>query len=196
MLDRVASLVHQRRHPRDPWLTPTMVELLDDWLRKTDAGLELGSGRSTHWFARRLAHLTSVEHDALWYAEVQRQLAEASLHVDYRLCPDGAGEKADSEYVGVVRSMAAASLDFVLVDGAARDHCALASIEKLRAGAILVVDNVNWFLPQREPRAPASRGIDQGPSTPEWGRFASEVASWRTIWTTDGVTDTALWVKP
>ena len=192
--DRIALELHTRAHPDEPWITPQMVEILTSWLRPTDVGMEFGSGRSTLWFAQRLGQLTSVEHDTSWYANVKERLARARVQVDYRLCPDGEHERADSSYVDVARSAAPNSVDFTLVDGAARDHCALVMIEKLRPGGLLVVDNVNWFLPHATTTSPASRR-DHCSST-EWSRFRVEVRTWRHAWTSNGVTDTALWVKP
>ena len=173
-----------------------MVEILDGWLLPTDVGMEFGSGRSTAWFARRLGHLTSIEHDPVWFEIVRKKLADAGLRVDYRLEVDGSTERPDSAYVRVARSAAPASLDFALVDGAARDHCALALVDKLRPGGILVVDNVNWFLPHETTTSPASRRPHEACATDEWKRFLCEVEGWRHVWTTNGVWDTALWVKP
>lgn len=74
--NRLALMADERRHPDAPWLTRTMVEILETWLRPGDVGLEFGSGRSTIWFARRVGHLTSVEHHPGWYAKVKQNLHE------------------------------------------------------------------------------------------------------------------------
>lgn len=61
--DRFGVMLFQRRHPDAPGLSPEAVSLLSTLLEPTHAGLEWGSGRSTIWFARRVAELVSVEHD-------------------------------------------------------------------------------------------------------------------------------------
>jgi predicted O-methyltransferase YrrM len=197
--DRLTLAVREYRRPNDPWLTAPAVELLSSWLRPSDVGLELGSGRSTLWFAARVAHLISVEHDEAWFRRISGQLHERGLatRTDYRLCTDGKNGDPASSYVGVVSSLDAESLDFVLIDGVARDHCALAALDKLKPGALLVIDNINWFYARPEPsRAPNSRSLADGFESAEWARLSAKLDAWRVIWTTDGVCDTALWVKP
>ena len=44
-----------------------------------DREAEFGSGRSTVWFAERVATLTSVEHDERWYEAVSAKLKERRL---------------------------------------------------------------------------------------------------------------------
>lgn len=193
LLDKLAFYFFNRRHPDAPWLTPQMVEILEQWLRPTDRGLEWGAGRSSVWFARRMQHLISVENDPVWCARVKEMLANKGLtNVDLRHHTEDAG------YVGIADDIAAESLDFVLVDGMlARDQCALHAIPLLKRGAIIVIDNINWYVPNQS-HAPGSRraGDASRPDATAWDDFTNRVSTWRRIWTTNGVTDTALWVKP
>lgn len=195
--DRLALMGYESHHPEHPWLTRTMISLLETWLQPHDQGLEFGSGRSTRWFVQRVGHLTSVEHNPEWYRRVSTQLKGIGRNVDYRLHEDGSSESPDSAYVAVANSMPPRSLDFVLVDGVARDHCALASLDKLRQSGVLIVDNANWYLPRAmRSRAPKSRGLADGYPSEAWQQVAKELERWRSFWTTNGVTDTALWLKP
>jgi hypothetical protein len=200
VLDRAAWAIHQRRHPEEPWLTPRAVRLLDSLLLPSDRGIEWGSGRSTRWFARRLRHLISVEHVKVWFETVNGQLAsEGIANVDYRLIPPDEGPTAAtggprSPYVRVVDEVEDGSLQFALVDGYAREFCANAVLDKLACGGLLVVDNANWFL-DHETKSPASR-TGMGHLNKDWIDFAQRVRNWRHIWTSSGVTDTALWIKP
>lgn len=118
--NRLRLMAWERIHPDQPWLTQDAIHLLEQLLRPADVGLETGSGRSTRWFASRTAHLTSVEHDAAWHAIVAQQLARAGISskVTYSLCPDGAGERPDSRYVGAIAALGDRSLDYALIDGA------------------------------------------------------------------------------
>ena len=34
------------------------------------------------------------------------------------------------------------------------------------------------------------------PATAGWAEFLDKVAAWRCIWTTNGVWDTVIWIKP
>jgi hypothetical protein len=203
--DRVRLAVHQRLHPDAPWLTAEATEALDRWLRPEHVGIEWGSGRSTAWFAQRVGRLVSVEHDAGWHATVAAQLvANGITNVDYRLAPceperietpEWIAAMFASDYVRAVDVFGPRTVDFALVDGMYRSACALAVIPKLRSGALLIVDNVNWFLPSSS-RAPSSRGESDTPLSPTWAEFQSAVAGWKRQWTENGVADTAIWVAP
>jgi predicted O-methyltransferase YrrM len=193
---RTRQLLYERGHPADPWLTPAAIRLLGPLLRPSDRGVEFGSGRSTVWFAERVAHLTSVEHDQGWHATVSATLRDRGLtNVDYVLAPwspDLPGEQSD--YVGTLHRFGPASLDFALIDGAYRDHAARLALPRIKPGGLLIIDNVNWFLPS-DSRAPASRSRAVGPEE-GWTDIAAELAGWRSIWTASGVWDTAIFVRP
>jgi predicted O-methyltransferase YrrM len=197
--DRVAVMRYQRTNPEAPWLTREMTDLVGAWLKPGYVGLEFGSGRSTLWFAARVGRLTSVEHDAAWHATISARLSAGRLTdiVDYRLCDDGVDDTNATRYAAVAGEFPAESLDFVLVDGMCRDHCALASVPLVKRGGWLIVDNVNWYVPRTDKsRAPNSRALTDGYATGEWQQFHERVAQWKSIWTSDGVTDTAAWIKP
>jgi predicted O-methyltransferase YrrM len=182
VVDRARLAVHERRHPRDPWLTADAVRFLDGWLRPTDRCLEWGAGRSTAWFAARTASVVSIEHDQSWATKVSDQLAGVqgvSVHLidgseagTYASAPDGA-----------------ARFDVALVDGIHRDQCALAALDLVDAGGIVVVDNVERYLPSRS-RSPEAIG-DRYESE-DWRAFEARTERWRRYWTSDGVTDTAI----
>ncbi len=190
ILNRLNLIGYQRRHPDAPWLDKSMIAVLQSWLRPQDRGLEWGSGRSTIWFARRVASLTSIEHDPVWYVRVSEQLKLHGLcNVQIQLCQD------ETEYWSIAQRLPISSVDFCLVDGILRDRCALTAVPLIKAGGILVVDNCNWYIPNNS-RAPFSRRFQDGPFSEEWVQFLSQVKSWRSIWTSNGVFDACLWVKP
>jgi len=189
IVNRITLIAYERMHPDCPWLTRTMIEILASWLRPDDRGLEWGSGRSSLWFAERVNYLISVEHNESWYRKINSQLKEKKLeNVDYRFYSDRL------QYVSFTDQLPAKSFDFVLVDGIERDRCALAAISLLKDGGILIIDNSNWYLPG-ESRSPYSRRFSDGAASESWQSFSKKVSGWRCIWTTNGVTDTALWVK-
>ena len=196
--DRLRNILYIRRYPDRPWITRAAHDVLASWLRKTDSGLEFGSGRSTIWFARRVARLTSVESDPGWHDRVTSQLVALGIsNVESHLFPgpEVPGKGAESAYAKVAQTFAASSLDFVLVDGLYRDACALLSIDRLRPGGLLIIDNVNWFLPS-DTRAPASVRSASELHDDNWKTLHNILGDWRRIWTTDGVTDTAIFIKP
>ncbi len=196
--NRTRQALYQRAHRDAPWLTPEATRLLESLLRPTDRGLEFGSGRSTVWLAGRVAALTSVEQDKRWYDTVTAGLSERGLsNVDYILAPvEGPNELGDtSEYARVALTFADQSLDFVLVDGAYRDFTVKFALPKIKPGGLLIIDNINWYLPS-DTRAPHSRTPSLGPQGQIWAELAEEFSRWRSIWTSSGVWDTAMWIKP
>jgi len=195
--NRARQVAYERAHPGDPWLTPAAIRLLGPMLRRTDHGAEFGSGRSTAWFARRVAALTSVEHDERWHDVVSAGLKAGGIgNVDYILAPEDqpAERGGDSAYARVALSFPDASLDFALIDGHYRDYSARFILAKVKPGGMLIIDNANWSLPCRS-KSPNSRNPALGPATPTWAEVAEELSSWRPIWTSSGVWDTAIFIK-
>lgn len=198
MIDRVRNMLYIRRYPDRPWITPAAFDVVESYLQKAHVGLEFGSGRSTIWFAKRVARLMSVESDRGWHDRVMKQLAADGIsNVESHLFPgpEEPGKGLESAYANVAQKFGPESLDFVLVDGLYRDACALLSLDKLRPGGLLIIDNANWFLPTTS-RAPASVRSENAITDHNWKALHRTLAGWRRIWTTDGVTDTALFFKP
>lgn len=187
---KFALLAHERRHPDHPWLTRDAIERLDAFLDpRRHVGFEWGSGNGTAWLARRLLRLTSVEHHEAWHRKIIAKLAKDQIrNVDYRLVEE-------ARYCDPIAEIADGTLDFVLVDGLMRDEAFARSMPKLKPGGWLVFDNVNWYLPS-DSRTPHSRSLGQGPVSPRWGEIQRDLAAWACTWTTNGVNDTAIYVKP
>ncbi|MDX9863708.1 MAG: class I SAM-dependent methyltransferase [Anaerolineaceae bacterium] len=197
IVNRTIEKLYRRTHPGIAWLTPDANDILDSCLCKEDRGIEFGSGNSTVWFAKRVAFLDSVEHQANWYEKIAQMLDEARLdNVRYHLHARDADDNPDaSGYVRIADSFALGSLDFALVDGIYRAHCVRAVIDKLKPGGLLIIDNVNLYLPC-ESMAPNSVPVDGKPVTPVWQEVYDVIHLWRTIWTSNGVSDTAIFIKP
>ena len=188
--DRLSHIVYQRSHPDAPWLRREMIRILESWLQPDDRGFEWGSGRSTIWLAERIGSLVSVEHSPDWHRRVQANLkAKGVKNVECYLCQD------EVEYCKVASKYPSESFDFCLVDGVARDECALAAISLVKPGGIVIVDDYNRYLPTQS-RSPYTRRPEQDPETPLWSVYQDRVKEWRKIRTTDGVADSALWIKP
>lgn len=177
ILDRSRVWAYQRRHPDAPWLTHDAISILSSALRKSDNGLEYGSGRSTLWFAQRTHSLISVETSGVWVDRVDQMIAEQGLknikYIHIPTDPQIADDPYRAPYTRVDDSIAMESLDYVLVDGVYRDECALRAVELLKPGGILILDNANWFLPY-ETSSPFSVAI---PKSLLWTDFLSRVAA-------------------
>lgn len=197
VINRIREKLYRRRHPQVAWLTPVANEILNTSLCKLDVGLEFGSGNSTLWFAKRVGELYSVEHQTNWYQKVKQSLEEAGFdHVHYHLHPRDADDDPDrSGYVRIADTFEKESLDFVLVDGIYRAHCARAVLEKIRPGGLLILDNINLYIPC-DSHSPNSVPLEGKPVSPEWQEVYDVLQSWRVIWTSNGVSDTAIYFKP
>jgi predicted O-methyltransferase YrrM len=185
VLNRLALMAHERRHPEQPWITPAATNMLNTLLLPTDIGFEFGSGRSTVWYAKRVRRLTSIEENRSWASMVQSELSKQGLtnaEVIYVDCSGDRSVAADA-YVSAIRSRPDDSLDFVMVDGNFRGHCTVAAIPKLKPGGLLVIDNVERHLPC-DSTAPGARTRSDGPDgTDGWPQVWAHIESWRKIWT-------------
>jgi predicted O-methyltransferase YrrM len=197
VFDRGAETVARRTSAKyKAWITTDAIALLEDLLKPTDRVFEFGAGNSTVWLASMVGQVTSVEEAADW-AEMVRQRAKDNGYdnVDVRLVPV-AGKRDTVEhreaYINAAPEIEAGSLGMVLVDGQYRDECALRGLGLLRSGGLLVLDNAETYLPS-DSRSP---WVIKAPATLKWAQFLEEVAEWRNIWTTNGVWDTAIWIKP
>lgn len=193
---------YERRNVDAPWLTHQMNEIPSTWLKPTDRGVEFGSGRSTAWLATNVAHVNTIEHNADWMNRVQTRVSQKGLseRVTLHLAPitdADLEDPAQSRYVRLGRNITPGTLDFALVDGAFRDYCALVALQLLKPGGVLIIDNIERYLPREAShRAPRARSPRDGCQSAVWQEVETALQSWRHIWTSNGITETALWLKP
>jgi predicted O-methyltransferase YrrM len=141
-----------------PWWTYAAADAVEGFLRsRPDARVfEFGSGASTVWLARRAAEVTSVEHDAEWFALLAPRLRDVG-NVDYRLvepdpvdAPEHGYRSMKSGYRGRTFGAYARSIadgegpfDLVVVDGRARAACLREARRHLRPDGLIVFDNAH-----------------------------------------------------
>ena len=139
-----------------PWWNLASIRQIDAILAGKPGArvFEWGSGASTLWLARRAAAVTSIEHDALWYTEMQAR-TKALPHIDLRLVTPDAPDKYDARYrserlgwrgrsfAGYVREIERTEglYDLVVIDGRARTACLEAALPRLAPGGYIVFDN-------------------------------------------------------
>lgn len=151
-----------------PWITYPAIAWLDTYLDRSLSVFEWGSGGSTVFFARRVKHVVSVEHDPAWYDRVRERIDGLALsNCELRLIEPEPAALARREgdfynpesflthesewhahkferYVEAIDALPDDSLDLVLVDGRARPSCMLRALPKVRPGAFLMLDNADW----------------------------------------------------
>ena len=189
--NRTKVIIYEKVFPSHPWLTNQAICILDTILKPTDVGVEFGSGRSTKWLLSKINRLYSIESSDIWYKEIKNQNKKSIS--ENRLIY--LNLKTEEEYLSYINKIDDNSIDFCLIDGEYRDTCAIEMIIKIRNGGIIVVDNVNWFIPSNNSYAPNTLREVDGFKSKKWEKFAESVSDWRQIYTSNGVTDTALWFK-
>jgi predicted O-methyltransferase YrrM len=153
VVGRLHLALWESRNPGLPWMSQGAIYFLEGFLRKSDVGIEFGSGRSTAWFGRHTRRLISIEHNKQWFEIVQKQLRDGGLtNVEYHHIPLDHPETEWQKiydplprYVDVVNKYQDGYFDFVIVDGHYREPCVQFSIPKLKTGGILILDNSDWL---------------------------------------------------
>ena len=185
-------------HPDAPWLTRRAVEILDDRLKPGDIGLEWGSGRSTLWFAQRVARLTSIEHNDYWYNRVKKLLCGNRIeNVELLYAPLESKDGAKPPYVSIAAELPKASLDFILIDGRLRDQCTKLALQLIKPGGMLIIDDSARYI-QHPYCCPQSVAAQNGPPSMVWAKIVTELEALgaKVIWTSDGVTATVFYIMP
>lgn len=118
-----------------PWITyPAM-----DYLAQLDFSqaeiLECSAGDSSLWWASRACHVISVESGPMW-AEWVRSQTSKNLRV--------IGPISDSDYVSTPLEPGK-KFEVIVVDGKQPEACALAVLNHLAEGALLILDNAHWY---------------------------------------------------
>ena len=138
-----------------PMMTFDAIGWLRTYLRGDMRVFEYGSGGSTVFFALRVQHLISIEHDSEWYRRTKDRLESVSENrVTYTLQPpesgpaDGFGSTDDryqgmnfASYVRTIDEYGDATFDLVSVDGRARSACLIRAVRKVKPGGFVLLDN-------------------------------------------------------
>ena len=130
-----------------PWATFPYIAFIAPRLRPAMRVFEFGAGSSTLYYARRVAAVVAVEHDAEFHRRLQPFLpANARVQVEP---PDSAA------YLAAIAA-AGADFDLVVVDGRDRVRCVAAALPCLAAGGVIVLDDA-----ERADYAPAVAQLQQ-----------------------------------
>ena len=135
-----------------PWFTYGAMSYLENHLNKDSNVFEYGSGGSTLWLAKKVGHITSIEHNPIWYnlvvealhaqnrnnASVILQVPKTTRKDDYTSAEEQGSFK---EYVESIDSYPDQSFDLVVVDGRCREHCILHAMSKVKRTGIILLDD-------------------------------------------------------
>jgi hypothetical protein len=199
----VSQSIYELRHPISPWITIEMINILENYLKPTDTGFEFGSGSSTIWFGKKTEKVVSVEHDPRWHEKVRKMIDKHNLNTKIQLVlvdeiDEERGVGAD-KYIKPMLKIKDNCLDYCFIDGLFRDDCILMAIKKLKSNGVLIIDNVDNYFPRNAVSISIRYKRDNFSKTVSKTKMKAIYAildSWRCIWTSSAVQDTAMWIKP
>jgi len=137
----------ERLNPEAPWFVPDSLPYIESILKPTFVGLEWGTGRSSIWFGKRVAHITCVEGRRTWWNEMVSRVGQERLEtrIDLRLVEITSefnfNNNEIDRYTGVIEEFPDESLDFVIIDGHFREACLDRCSKKIKGGGVLILDN-------------------------------------------------------
>jgi hypothetical protein len=111
-----------------PWFSYPAIDWLESRIKSTDKVLEFGAGHSTLWFARKAAHVTSVEHDPAWVDKLRGRVpANVTLLA-----------VTETNYLQAVPK---GKFNVIVIDGIRRTDCARRAVKLLAKGGMIIYDN-------------------------------------------------------
>ncbi|MBI4418839.1 MAG: class I SAM-dependent methyltransferase, partial [Ignavibacteriales bacterium] len=116
-------------HGREiPWFSYPAIDWLESRIKPTHKVLEFGAGHSTLWFARKAAHVTSVEHDARWADKLRGRVPR-----NVTLIP-----RNEANYVVAAGK---GTFDVIVIDGIRRTECAQWAAKHVTRSGLIIFDN-------------------------------------------------------
>ena len=122
---------------RTLWLPYEAIDFLENHVNPNFWVLEFGGGGSTAWFVDRVQKVVTIESDEEWVNLIHGETASSGKAELYLR------SSADryAAYVAAASTFPAESFDVILVDGRERVECVRRSVEKLKPGGLLILDD-------------------------------------------------------
>ena len=124
----------------EPWIAPDAVRWLADRVTPNWQVLELGSGASTPWFARRVGSMLTLEDNESWASATRDSLARLGIaNCEVRTA-------ALESFESILQGLNASSFDLVLIDCNESPHltridCLVAAHQLVKPGGHVVLDD-------------------------------------------------------
>ncbi len=116
-----------------PWMNFSVIELLNERLNSTLNLFEFGSGYSTHFYAKRVKSVTSVEYDQQWYEEIDHA-KPSNVDLIYQTYDDS------GDYCSTIAKRGKA-YDVVVIDGRDRVNCFKQCLSNLSSRGVIILDD-------------------------------------------------------
>jgi hypothetical protein len=116
-----------------PWITYPALHFLQQRIRKEWTVFEYGAGNSTLWWAGKVRHVYSCEHDNQWYKLLIQRLP-GNATVRFHELDNGL------EYAKSIREHNL-RYDVIVIDGRDRINCARHAVDCLNDQGVIIWDN-------------------------------------------------------
>ena len=128
-----------------PWINYSVIQFLHDSINPNMQVLEFGAGGSSIFFLNRSVNLFSIEHERAWIHEVKKRVS-SSHSAKWSPCLVLSKDKDKSvpnvdDYLAPLQKISNASLDLVFVDGRHRVESIKRSMNLLKDGGVMILDN-------------------------------------------------------
>ncbi len=121
-----------------PWMTYGAIEFLNQFLHHNHRIFEFGLGSSTLFFAKRVKSVISLETNPEWAWMVNEKLAEQnSQNVEITLMENGI---ILPQYETFPKSFEE-KFDLIIVDSIKRFECSKNSVDALKPGGVVILDD-------------------------------------------------------
>lgn len=155
-----------------PWIVFDAIDFLNSMELKGMNIFEYGSGGSTLYWVSKGASVVSIEHDPIWYNKIYKILQENKKR-DYRFVeqeiePENLLDPSNPEYY-ITNSLMQKKyfkkyvlqidefennfFDIISIDGRARPSCIKHSVNKVKVGGLIIIDNAEreYYFEKTEP---------------------------------------------
>lgn len=136
-----------------PWLTNGANNWLEKNLKPDFEVFEYGSGASTVYFSKKVKSVVSVEHNlefnrkysdnvTLLMVDLKEIQTVLNYHHDNYITTDATYKnKSFEDYVKIIESLGSQKFDLILIDGRSRASCIKHSINRIKTGGYIILDD-------------------------------------------------------
>jgi hypothetical protein len=116
-----------------PWFTYPAVDFLSERLNNSLRVFEFGSGNSTLFFAERVNHIISIEHNKDWFDKISKR-AHTNSNIIF------AQANNSGQYLDALKAVDH-NYDIIVVDGIYRNECCIEAMNFLTDSGVILLDD-------------------------------------------------------
>ena len=128
-----------------PWINYSVIQFLHHYINPKMQILEFGAGGSSIFFLNRGVNLFSIEHEEIWIDKVKKRvpLSEFARWSPNLVLPRERNFSIPNvdDYLAPLKKISDGSIDIVFVDGRHRVASIMRSMNLLKDGGIIILDN-------------------------------------------------------